>query len=183
MKHFSLKFSLSLSVAALTCSIVFDFIIIKKFQNFKFQLPLNARKKRMNAELILTTHKLERWDKGRKFRRYVRRNEMEQRSSAGVDVFHFTLSTPHFLEIGATFDFDTRTALKQIEMFLLAHQFMHAAESLPQRQWDHLVCLAFFSFFFSNTQLEKDVPNKVPHSARSVSLPLWYHPGQLFLSD
>lgn len=58
----------------------------------------------------------------------------EQRSSATVDVFHFTLSTPHFLEIGATFDFDTRTALKQIEMFLLPHQFMHAAESLPQRQ-------------------------------------------------
>lgn len=37
-----------------------------------------------------------------------------------VYVFHFVLSTPHFLEIGATFDFDTRTALKQIEMFFSA---------------------------------------------------------------
>lgn len=49
-----------------------------------------------------------------------RENEMEQRSCASVYVFHFVLSTPHFLEIGATFDFDTRTALKQIEMFFLA---------------------------------------------------------------
>lgn len=41
----------------------------------------------------------------------------KNRETVRVYVFHFKLSTPFFLEIVATFDFDTKTALKKIEMF------------------------------------------------------------------
>lgn len=49
----------------------------------------------------------------------------------------FVLLTPHCLEIGGTFDFDTRIALKQIErvfFFPPPHQLMPAAVSLPPRR-------------------------------------------------
>lgn len=47
---------------------------------------------------------------------YDRENEKEGDRMC-VCVFNLKLSTPHFPEIGTTFDFDTRTALKEIEMF------------------------------------------------------------------
>lgn len=42
---------------------------------------------------------------------------MTEKMRKGEGVFHFKLSTPHFLDIETTFDFDTRTALKEIDMF------------------------------------------------------------------
>lgn len=68
---------------------------------------------------MLNTHESDDGSRGRKSRAYDRENETEEeRNGTRVCVFHFNfLSTPHFLEIGTTFDFDTGAALKEIEMF------------------------------------------------------------------
>ena len=71
---------------------------------------------RMNTELMLNTHEADDGRTGRKFRD-GENERVKGRNSVRVHVFHFKLSTPHFHEVGNTFDFDTGTALKEFEMF------------------------------------------------------------------
>lgn len=74
----------------------------------------------MNTELMVHTHG---GAGGGEFRGYGKENEREQRNTDCM--FPILNNQFHISSIRATFDFDTRTALKEIET--------HAAESLPLR--------------------------------------------------